>query len=364
MAQRQQKKGPARNLRVVYNAERIKVCITNPGGNNVCYSAIPRNLSRHGIAFLHGQFVYPNSQCGVTLKTLDGEIVSMVGTIIRCNHLGGTIHEVAAKFNSPIDLTHFARLTPEEAHSHGIEYQHDVESGRIDRGPKALGRVLVVDAYKLDRLLFTTMLDQAGYSSTGVATAEEALGCVQGGHFDLAIVDVCRDQASGTGQIKRLRDKGFGGAIIAVSAEDKDTLEQEALASGADVLLPKPITGESLISSAKALLGRDSGSRNGTNEIVSTLSGDQALQPLLQAFIDDARSAVAGLRSALDESDEQSLLRICRQLKGSGGSYGFEAITSSAELVLQSLGGAEKDIGRQRASVDNLIKVIDRIRAT
>ncbi len=87
-------KGPTRGIRVTYNSTRMTVSIANPGGNVVNYSVIPRNISRHGVSFSHGRFVYPDCQCNIVLATLDGESMTMEGRIVRCDHLMGTIHEV------------------------------------------------------------------------------------------------------------------------------------------------------------------------------------------------------------------------------------------------------------------------------
>lgn len=357
-----QQKGPARGVRVPYESSCVTVSITNPGGNMVTYSVISRNLSRRGIAFLHGRFIYPDSRCDIVLQTLDGESMTMGGTIVRCDHLAGTIHEVAAVFSSPVDLTLFANMTPTELVRHTDEYENDVSSGMIERGPVELGTVLLADSCVQDRRLYSTYLDRAGYICRDATNTQEAMSVIDSYQIDIAVVDVCQDPEYGIDLITKLSEVSFRGPILAVSADEDDKTRELALAAGAQVFMPKPIDGEALRDRVNQLVGNESAGEAGA-PILSTYGGDEMMRPLLRDFIIGAREIAGELRSAERSADMDYVRRVCRQLKGSGGGYGFPDVTLSAGVVVQTLDTSPDDFEGQRAAVSDLLDVLGRIRA-
>ena len=358
-----QQSGSSRGVRVAYNSSCVTVSIANPGGNNVNYSVIPRNLSRRGIAFLHGRFVYPDSRCSIVLQTLDDENMTMEGTIVRCDHLAGTIHEVAAVFSSPIDLTLFTNMTPAELDLHMAEYEDDVSRGDIESGPVDLGTVLLVDGYRLDRRLYSVFLDRAGYICRDAANAQDALNVVRSSDVDAAVIDVCRKPEYGLDLIDQLKDAAFGGHVLAISADDDESTKASALSAGAQTFLAKPIEGEVLTYQVHQLVGNGREMGGAGDPIVSSLSGDDSMRPLLRDFIGDARGMAKTLRSAERVSDREHVRLICRQLKGAGGGYGFAEVTQSACDVIEALDLSVDDLERQKAAIDDLLDVLARVRA-
>jgi DNA-binding response OmpR family regulator len=354
-------KGPQRGVRVEYNSTCVTVSVLNPGGNIVNYSVIPRNLSRHGIAFLHGRFIYPDSRCDIVLQTLDDESMTMEGTIVRCDHLAGTIHEVAASFNSPIDLTLFANMTPAELVGHTEEYEDDVSSGLIEQGQVELGTVLLVEGYKLDRRLYYAYLERANFLCREASNAQEALNVVESYEVDAVVIDVCHEPEYGLDLIGQLLKSSFKGSILAISADDYDSTRESVLAAGAEVFLAKPFDGEAFMQEINQLVGN--GAASGSDEpIISSLGRDELMRPLLRDFICESREIAKVLRTAERASDSDQLRVICRQLKGTGGGYGFAEVTQSACDVIEALDEAEVDVEHQKAAVDELLGVLGRLR--
>lgn len=94
---------------------------------------------------------------------------------------------------------------------------------------------------------------------------------------------------------------------------------------------------------------------------------DYELNELKREFLDEARAKVAEMQTALGKvADRQSLDRLAylaHQLKGSGGSYGYQRISTDAaelEKAVESLadGGGNADAIEQY--VTNLRTEIDR----
>src|SRR5690606_9802263 len=84
-----------RSLRVDFNLAQLAVTITHPNRQVVTYNVMPRNLSRRGIGFIHGQFIYVDSPCDVLLPSRDSTCwVPISGKVVGCRHLSGLLHEV------------------------------------------------------------------------------------------------------------------------------------------------------------------------------------------------------------------------------------------------------------------------------
>lgn len=67
---------------------------------------------------------------------------------------------------------------------------------------------------------------------------------------------------------------------------------------------------------------------------------DTELDDLKRVFLDEAREKVNEMQSALEQSSSTSIERLtylAHQLKGSGGSYGFQRISSDAAALEDAL---------------------------
>lgn len=69
------------------------------------FRAVPRNLSDHGAAVLHGAFVYPGSKLIARITMYDGECVELQGVVRRCDYVSGKVHDIGIEFDQPIDAT-------------------------------------------------------------------------------------------------------------------------------------------------------------------------------------------------------------------------------------------------------------------
>jgi hypothetical protein len=79
-------------------------------GHAVRFLVRARDISCGGISVLHGAFVYPGTECVVTLRTRDGEFVRAGGRILRCRCVRGRVHEVGIVFTDRIDVENFVTL--------------------------------------------------------------------------------------------------------------------------------------------------------------------------------------------------------------------------------------------------------------
>ena len=357
-------KGTRRAVRVLYNVPAMTVSISNPGGNVVNYSVIPRNLSRRGIAFLHGRFIYPESKCNINLPTLDGESMTVTGKIIRCQYLSDTVHEVAALFDSPIDLTLFVDMSPAELEAHHEEYARDIAEGTIEQGSIRLGEILVIDSFQHDLKLCGALLDKIGFRYQAYPDATEAVEKANLGRIDAAIIDVCIEPSYGLQTIELFKQGEFQQPILAISADDNDATRDAAIQAGASAFLGKPLEQTMLENALAKLLRLDLLNGGNVDPIISSLCDDATIKPLLRDFVNNTKELIGTIRSVLDVNDYDHLKLVCRQLKGAGGGFGFEDLSYNAQSVIDTIQAASEDTQAIRQSVDELLDVMSRLRVS
>ena len=89
---------------------------------------------------------------------------------------------------------------------------------------------------------------------------------------------------------------------------------------------------------------------------------DPLLQPLVAAFLDDTRHDVAGMAASLAQGDLRSVGTTAHMLKGNGGSYGFEFI-STLGLALQQAAAAGNNVEVERL-LRQLTTYVDNVEVT
>lgn len=350
--------GNRRNLRVGFHGRNVLISM-NPMGAHVRYSVVPRNLSRGGLAFIHGRYIYPNTACTVNLAAFDGQVHSVEAKVLRCRHIGGIVHEVSLQFEDPIDLERFVPLSPEQAEAHRQERaEHEADKPvRLAGGPSA--RVLLVDDFAADRKLLGLHLRNQGLAVVDAEDRAAGLRLLERQSYDLAVIDLNLGRDDGLELVRQCRASGFTAPLIAVSADDSDQMQARALEAGANAFLAKPFRGEQLAETVEQLLSVHAASDGGS--IRSALADDRTMRPLVREFVTGLGESIERLREAGPRDDVETVREVCQQLKGAGTSYGFEAITSTAALVLESIDSDTRQVEQVRSSVNDLLALLRRV---
>jgi hypothetical protein len=105
------------------------------GGGSSTYALAMRDLSRSGLSFLHGCFLHRGTSCEFVLVGSDrAPLLRMNGSVVRCEHVRGTIHDVGVRFDQPAPLDHvLPGLAPEPS-----EARDDVLLALAERVAKAI----------------------------------------------------------------------------------------------------------------------------------------------------------------------------------------------------------------------------------
>ena len=350
-----------RNLRVDFQGRKTLVNITNSHGQQVSHSVLPRNLSRRGLAFVHGRFVYPESRCQVTMPMQNGKWYSVEGVIRGCRHVQGIIHEISVVFDESLNLNDFVRLTASQQERHRAEQSQDFDPER-DLDINSAGRALVIDAMATDRKLYRLWLgrlNMATNEASGVTTTIEQMNHCE---FDLILINLELGEESGIELIEHLRGQGYDRPILATSASEDPDERQRATAAGASDMLVKPFTLDELREQVEDSLSIDTSGTNAADALYSSMADEEEMLPLIEEFVTALAPLSMRLRRANADHDLNTLTSLCQKLKGAGSGYGFDAITTMARYAVESIDTAEKDAEGLRKSVNELIAVLRRAR--
>jgi len=87
---------------------------------------------------------------------------------------------------------------------------------------------------------------------------------------------------------------------------------------------------------------------------------DYELNELKREFLDEAREKITEMQSALDSDSLDRVAYLAHQLKGSGGSYGYQRISTDAAELEKCVEAPSRDDARIQQFVVSLRAEIDR----
>jgi hypothetical protein len=116
--------------------------------------------------------------------------------------------------------------------------------------------ILVVEDDPDARDLIRAMLQAAGASVTGAATAADALSAIEGRRFDVLVSDIAMAERDGLDLMRALRAMGVHVPSVAVTALSSDDDRRRTREAGFDIHLTKPIDQLRLVTDIARLLHR------------------------------------------------------------------------------------------------------------
>lgn len=212
---------------------------------------------------------------------------------------------------------------------------------RLTAGAPAC-RVLVVDDEEDNRKLMLKLLRLIGFEAEALANGNEAVLAVGRWQPHLMIMDIRMPEMNGLEAIRRIRALPGGGAlkIISLSAAVFPVERSEAIRSGADKFLPKPVQVDELLETIRHLLGLDY-----DYQPLAAGHGQECAPSSAPLSPPDLAALPAGLRqqlqSAVAEADFDEAHRLLQQLPTLDASLarrlGQLADAFDAEQLLQLL---------------------------
>ena len=195
-----------------------------------------------------------------------------------------------------------------------------VEEHRRSHSDGRTGRVLVVDDHEGVQLTLCEFLSRVGHEVTGVLSGRQALVEVDGGAYDLVVLDLALPDVSGMEVLRHIRTSASVDVIV-VTGSDAEAQEEQVRQLGACAYLRKPVAFEALVRAAAAAVQRGRPRRAMGHGIVAYVSSHftsiRSLQDVADACKVSARTVehqVAGERGM----SFQAYVRWCRIERAKG----------------------------------------------
>jgi len=267
--------------------------ITHPGGGSDRFRVRGRNVSDHGLSFLHGCYVHQGTRCLLTLRRPDDESLAVSASAVRCRYITGGAHEVGVAFDEPIAIRDFI------ANLHGDQAMTVPEV-------RYVGSVLLVARCPSFLRMQQYMLGSLGLDVTTAATPQQALEAIERTHHRLLMFDLDVDPTERYELVAEARQRQDNIRMLAVSTEDRPDLQHRIDELGLDGCLYKPVYFPDLTAALKHIMPERPRPKaagkpqpNPMTAVTSERWANPVLRPLILAFVQDLRGMLGELEHAL-----------------------------------------------------------------
>jgi len=250
--------------------------------------------------------------------------------------------------------------------------------GRTDEPVRLSGRILLAEDGRDNQRFISAMLRQAGAEVVIAENGRIAVERVEAERFDMVFMDMQMPEMDGYQAASFLRAKGYTLPIVALTAHAMSDDRTKCLQAGCSDYLTKPIDRQLLVRTAAQQMLKAAGGSPGqiekranpvsalqqgagpTEPLCSSLVDDEVMRDVLVEFVANLSHEVFTMQQAMARGELDSLRVVVHQLKGAGGSFGFQGITDLARATEASIHAASA-VEQVRSEVESLIALVRRV---
>jgi len=230
--------------------------------------------------------------------------------------------------------------------------------------PSNLGgmRVLLAEDGPDNQRLLRHLLTAAGASVSLAVDGEEAVRLAlaaraHGRMFDVVLMDMQMPRLDGYAATSRLRDLGYDGPIVALTANAMAPDRERCLAAGCDDYCAKPVQRALLMEKVGRWRPYDIDEEltmTKRSGVGPEIGQDEGLLELVRLFVDELGADIAQMRREVESGNLDQVSMLAHRLKGAAGSYGFPEITRQAALLEKAVrsSGSPDAIACELASLE------------
>lgn len=236
------------------------------------------------------------------------------------------------------DLTEI-RLLEQPTETKGADVSKDATTDRCDLENC---RVLIVDDGSTNRKLIQLMLERGGAKVRVAENGQVAVDMAKSHPFDVVLMDMQMPVLDGYSATRQLREGGFTGPIIALTAHamkgDREKCEQ----AGCSDYLSKPINMDELMQTVANCFRPSTNDetqplepRAASNDPIRSLlpTDDEVIREIVKEFLETLDRKLSEMESACVAGDFENLERLAHWLKGAGGTVGLRCFTEPAKSL-------------------------------
>jgi signal transduction histidine kinase/DNA-binding response OmpR family regulator len=266
-------------------------------------------------------------------------------------------------------------LAPSSAKEERTEERKPPEHADAGRGANArdgkVPRLLVAEDHDVNRELFALFIGRLGYKADLVTDGEQAVARARNEYYDAILLDLFMPKLDGLSAARAIREHGFAGPVIAVTASVQKEDKDRCLAAGMNDVLRKPFKLGDLDAMLAYWLSRkpqekerattrvDEGKHLWDREVfdfteaLETFLGNRdTLIGLLERFEERTRGQLAQAAKAIDSGDNDEARAIAHTIKGSSWNLSAKKLGDRALALEEEC--KDGDSGGRRAALDAL----------
>lgn len=333
--------------RLPYQHPNVLLMLEHPGGGyGRCFSHT-RYLSQTRLSVITKVFMHVGSKVRAYLPDRMGMPEEQDGTVLKCNYISNSMHEVQILLKHKINLKLFMDLPA-----------HFIVDSDAEVDPKQIGgRVLLYSDDQADVKLVYHFTRQTRVQFSEAASLGGVLDLIRSEPFDLVL---CGDMVQGVQALRvrsALQDAGFGATFTVI---EPPSLGVSAYADEPGILsLLKPLTEAGVVNLFGSVLGVCIGGEG--DYLYSSLPKDDSNIELIDWYIDHVKCLVHELHKAAMAEAVDEARRYIATLRDTGTSYGFAPISESAAGLLKSI-NASGSVAECQAEVQQCINLTRQMR--
>lgn len=316
--------------------------VHQPGGTSSKFLVRPRNISRTGLAFIHGGFLHKDTMCNVLFNTRSAGRVNVRGRVVRCRHIRGNLHEIGLKLLDELDLGKAVQLPSNRPAALSTA-----------ANPKLTGKSLLVESNDDDRAFVHQLLEHVGLAVRSSATIGRGIEQFAAGPCDVIIVSLDPIMKPASELANTLRDRGYGGPILGLTASHSPQVVRAALGHGLSSVLTKPFGVQTLDHVLRrAMLGEGAG----PIALLSEHDQQPMMQQLVNGFLEHLQAYCDQLDGLREKPGDEALIALSLSLKGASANLGYPLIAAAA-LRLYELASGQNNAQAIGQQIDELIEL-------
>ena len=223
------------------------------------------------------------------------------------------------------------------------------------------GRVLLTEDNQDNQRLVSLLLKRLGIEYAIASNGKEAIAKVGDENFDVILMDVQMPIMDGLTATRLLRQQGYSGPIVALTANAMSQEKKDCYDAGCNDVCTKPIDYAAFSKVLSRYLGKAELSQPVADQpIVSTLLAQEPeLADLIHEFVKRLPEMIKNIEASYAAEKMEVLRREVHTLKGTGGNFGYAALFELAKRIeFEIVAGNMEETG---VLINSLVDIAKRI---